>query len=235
VNKTVISHFPPSPTQQSGLEGSKDKTPRWKKAVEVSIALGSLGLLGVNVFLWLATGESNRINREGLESVQRAFVSFLFSINAQGVVDPKTKKVVQWNFSIPVINDGSTPTRNMVMHFEVYPSRDELPYNFTFPDTSTVTRQLIVLGPKHTTYSAYFGRVRPEAIDALRRGQGHLYFYGWTTYNDVFPNTPQHITKFCFELSQFGMDAFTGAGPENTFYTAWKRHNCADSECAKEP
>lgn len=179
--------------------------------------------------------ESNKINREGLESVQRAFVTFLFNINPQGVVDSKTNKVVQWNFSIPLINDGSTPTRNMVMHLEAYASRDELPDNFTFPDTSTVTKQLIVLGPKHTTYTGYFGRIKAEAIDAVRRGQGHLYFYGWTTYNDVFRNTPQHVTKFCYELNQFGMNAFTGAGPGNTFYTAWKHHNCADSECEKEP
>jgi hypothetical protein len=181
--------------------------------------------------------ESNKINREGLESVQRAFVAFSFEINSGYVIDPKTKKVAQWNFSVPVKNSGTTPTRNMVMHLEAYPSRDELPDTFPFPDTSTVTKQLIVLGPNQTTRSAYFGQVRPEAIEAVRQHKGHLYFYGWTTYNDTFPKTPQHVTKFCYELVEFGADPFTTKNlpGEQTWFNAWKHHNCADSECDKNP
>ena len=63
--------------------------------------------------------------REALVSVQRAFIYFSTAINIQGdVPDPKTMKVGLWEFSVPFENSGDTPTREAMIHFEIYPSKN---------------------------------------------------------------------------------------------------------------
>jgi hypothetical protein len=186
---------------------------------------------------WRVMKESNEINRDALQSVQRAYVNFSTTIDINVMFDPITHKVDSWNFMIPVENSGTTPTRGMTAHVERYESKGKMPDDFAFPDTPGVPSQLIVLGPKANTRMSPVG-VRPESIEALEsipRGW-HVYFYGWAKYHDVFARTPEHITKFCYELAQINGSPYAPKAGEKpyTYYETCPRHNCTDEECKAE-
>jgi hypothetical protein len=55
------------------------------------------------------------------------------------------------------------------------------------------------------------------------------YFFGEIVYNDVFPRTPIHVTKYCFDFEGIQAGDANHAGG---FLVGYCRHwNCADDEC----
>ncbi len=178
--------------------------------------------------------DSNRINREALESVQRAFVTFSTAVDIVGVIDPKTEKVKEWDFRVPMENSGVTPTQGMLMHVDTYVSQDEMPEDFSYPDTGVTSKIRIVLGPKEKSGSTPVGAIKPEAMLGIKNRTEHLYLYGWATYRDIFKDTPLHVTKFCYEMTEFDPDPFTGQGWKGTFFVTTRHHNCTDEDCANE-
>jgi hypothetical protein len=57
-----------------------------------------------------------------------------------------------------------------------------------------------------------------------------VYVWGWARYNDVFPNTPEHIVRFCTGKNSQVWD------PKKLFaYTgdSCTRFDCIDDECKK--
>jgi hypothetical protein len=176
--------------------------------------------------------ESNRINKEALIAVQRAFVTFSTAINIYGVLSPKTGKITEWNFSVPINNSGATPTRNMTISAGRHISSAPLPSDFKCP-TATTDPELVALGPRDKIYTAQFGNVQPQVIAEVKSGVKdgrHLYFCGWAKYDDIF--AVPHVTKFCYDLATFGPDPFSGIGPQHTFLNGCGgRHNCTDEDC----
>ncbi len=62
--------------------------------------------------------EANRINREALQSVQRAYVAFsIVGLEETKGVDAKTGDRKEWWFWIPVENTGVTPTKDLRLWF----------------------------------------------------------------------------------------------------------------------
>jgi hypothetical protein len=69
----------------------------------------------------------------------------------------------------------------------------------------------------------------------VQQGRQFLYLWGWVRYFDVFPNTKQHITRFCWMVMPVG-DPFTYVpnDPQHTLRFDNIHHtegNCADDEC----
>jgi hypothetical protein len=62
----------------------------------------------------------------------------------------------------------------------------------------------------------------------------HLFFWGWATYNDIFPKTPQHISMFCIELTEVRGQLTPGTGYQ-FLWSLCGHHNCVDDECRGEP
>jgi hypothetical protein len=132
---------------------------------------------------------------------------------------------------VPMQNSGVTPTMQMVTTLNFYSCDTPLPDNFEYRDYGSPLPTL--LGPKEKTLAAPF-YISPEVIQGVRDRKKHLYFYGWTTYHDIFKDTPLHITEFCFELEFLEADPYTGKGNNYSFYRSCPRHNCIDEECKKE-
>jgi hypothetical protein len=64
-------------------------------------------------------------------------------------------------------------------------------------------------------------------------GKTKVTIWGWVKYRDVFPNTPEHVTRYCAELSGvLGYNnpdltapvVFQQAGCTNSY-------SCVDEEC----
>jgi hypothetical protein len=216
-------------------EGSgKNATGQWEKAKRVIEVVALFVLLLYTFFAgaqWLSLLASNQINRDALQSVQRAFIVFTSQMDATGVVDAKTGKIAAWHFALAIDNVGTTPTRGMTYHINASSRLDEIPPTFSYPDVGDLTPAPLMIGPKARIYSGDL-QVSSEIIQAIQQGKVHLYFYGWATYRDVFSGTPEHVTKFCFEMKRFYHDAFVPGGTtQMAFLDMCPRHNCADEDC----
>ncbi len=192
----------------------------------------------VAIAQWCAMRNSNEINRDALRSVQRAFVTFSPSLDTIIRITPQTNRANYWDFTIPMENSGVTPTKGMTGRANIWTGHDKIPDDFTFPDTGNSPPQLLVLGPKGKTDLGPIG-VTPDIIEALesvpKGGSWHLYFYGWAKYRDIFEGTPEHVTKFCYELTSVAGDPWMPKKPDlYTYFVACPRHNCTDEECNVE-
>jgi len=175
--------------------------------------------------------KSNEINREALESVQRAFI-FLAPVEGTAYKNSAGTKIKSFSFRFPWENSGVTPTRNMATHVNWTFLPGPLPNDFSFPDLWSPGQPHInahvAIGPKGSTNSTV--PVSIEYINAMLAHKAHLYFWGWAKYRDIFPNTPDHLTEFCMELTDL---RFVRA--EQRFQPEWVScisHNCYDEECA---
>lgn len=85
----VTTNIPPSPTQQPNAQWRKDDTPDWKKFTEIGVAIGTLGLLVINVFLWIATRDNAEAAKRAAVSSSRAWVAPLGVVLESQLVENK--------------------------------------------------------------------------------------------------------------------------------------------------
>lgn len=191
---------------------------------------------------WKVMLEANRINRESLEDVQRAYISFQgiqarkFIFKGKGGSD----ETLIFEFGAEMLNAGNTPSNSVAQWFYGDNLSDE-PNEEQFKGNPTHNTK--VIGPK-TPYD--FGGAR-RPIDFFESGPEttgpfqvptlhHKFFvWGWIAYNDIFPNTTIHITEFCQLLSGMGGGRRTPPFDPNASWTFkfedCKQHNCADEHC----
>jgi hypothetical protein len=156
------------------------------------------------------------------------------------VVDPKnSQKISSWEFRPVLENSGTTPTRQArhhVNYFSLPVSVAFPPKQFTFPDLHTPedpTEAPFGLGPREIATGALLS-ISKEVITNVKDRRQNLYFWGWATYRDVFPKTPEHITMFCFALSGIRGELVPNA-QQGFLWSLCNRHNCEDDECKGEP
>jgi hypothetical protein len=206
--------------------------------------LVAVGILGVNAWQSWETrksagaaksaaekaNEGNRINRETLVSVQRAFISYNGidpMIPPLGTMNSADKTPKTIGFKIALENHGSTRAKNVRM----YGSYTDLPTEasiekFRFPPPLTNELVPVVFGPKenHSTTPLTVN------FESLRSTEHRFVFWGWVTYNDIFENTPKHLTEFCRILNAF---SFSKSKVEvRADFRTCPRYNCTDDECA---
>jgi hypothetical protein len=178
--------------------------------------------------------ESNKINREALVSVQRAFVNIGKNMQENQVIIPGQAEVKTWEFRPKLGNSGVTPTKNARNHANFLPLNEMFPENFQFFDIGQQSPEVpFILGPKEDTTGALL-EVPFDRVKDVRDKKAKLFFYGWVIYEDIFPETPKHISMFCIEL----VDVRGELKPNTPYALAWglcPRHNCADDECKGEP
>lgn len=166
---------------------------------------------------------------ETSEAVQRAFVVYK-DISSVRIVDPGTKKVSGWQFAVLIENSGTTPTKDALDHVSYLPRQKPIPKDFNFPDLGDTAERPMVVGPKATMMLTP-SIVAEDVILQAQKQASHLYVYGWVTYRDIFPRSPLHITKFCYELTQVIGDTSDPNTSVEALFTSCAQHNCSDDEC----
>jgi hypothetical protein len=183
----------------------------------------------------LAAKQSAEIARNALTAGQRAFISV--SIDAIPVVDIKTDKIAKWTF-IPVWkNTGETPTRNMKNHINIAIFEGPLDSKWDFPDCWSAniapeSRLPTPLGaaPKSNTYGHPVSVSIDDMMNVIARPKPQwLYMWGWAIYNDVFPNTPVHVTRFAVQIVVHGNP--NDKAKISFTYEFLLKYNCSDEEC----
>jgi hypothetical protein len=244
--KVLIGMSDKGPTELPALRNPQDdggKIPKYSPAVskppDSTLAwwwlLTGIMVAAIYAFQLTAMLDSNKINRDALESVQRAFVTFSPQMNLGTRVEGK--RIVSFFPQVPTTNNGVTPTKGMLDHINIYVTGAEMPRDFSFPDTGDMTPVPVVLAPKGTL-SYGVGPIDVKAVQSVQDHTGHAYLYGWATYRDIFPNTKEHITEFCYELN---VDPTIDIGDlrwitdhsysVGSFNLCTQGHNCTDDEC----
>jgi hypothetical protein len=85
-----------------------------------------------------------------------------------------------------------------------------------------------ILGPQSSIDLGGVGITEPS-IQAILKGF-KMYVFGIFYYNDVFPHTDQHVTKFCYQLGA-NMSEKGEIVSSFSFCAHW---NCADEECDED-
>lgn len=192
--------------RRSEQNKSQDATRPFLTAGEIVSAGLTFTYALISLFILLAIRsqsesmqEANRISRENLVAVQRAFV-FVRSFEVVRVFDDATAKLTGYHIMPMWENSGTTPTKNVRDHVSYWLDSQTLPNDFDFPDRGDMDKGRFVLGPKHT-----IGGGRPifltlAQMKDIQAGKLHFYIWGWARYHDVFSGTEEHITEFCREI-----------------------------------
>jgi hypothetical protein len=133
------------------------------------------------------------------------------------------------------INSGNTPTRNMSVHVD-YELRDTaLPDDFVFSYERSSIPAMIA---PHGAIESAFRNISSEDLTMIKEGRKFFYAWGTATYRDVFPDTPDRITRFCVFAINVSGDPLRGWHEQNNpleiIFATYSRHNCADEDCARD-
>lgn len=233
---------PPTPPEHNN---SDDDSAPLSKRLEVWKFMGEVIIIIITFYIaCIYYGqlnqmiESNRISRESLQSVQRAFIT------VNPVPEMQTEKtgnsqIMFFNFWME--NSGVTPTKKLSAHVNWAKSNKGLPLppDFTFPDQNIDESQdstVSVVGPKGR-FPLIVGPIPKEFMEKLYNREVRLFVYGWVRYNDVFENTPLHIVKFSYELVGIPGTVRLQNGQEGQGIQTrvnGLRFNCYDEECNEQ-
>jgi len=169
-------------------------------------ALATLMIAAFTWILWLGTTEQADFAREAHILDKRAAIFAVTFAQSWYPVDPATG-LYNWSLRPVWRNTGDTPTKDLTLHVECEIRDATLPLGYPFAyqeaDVGTGT-----LGPKMDMFGGPAPRyptvLTPEDILQAQQGRRFIYLWGWAKYHDIFPNTPRHITHFCWLITSTG-------------------------------
>jgi hypothetical protein len=178
-----------------------------------------------------ATMESVNIAKLSMVSGDRAYVYF----NGCRWISHRENDTgpVFWRLRPLWINSGNTPTRKLRIyaHYELLDA--PLRANYQFIPCEDVCRPAM-MSPKGQVESGsrdFYG----DDLLAVKEGRKFLYVWGIARYRDVFPDTSQHVTKFCVFATNVSGNPLEPwdekANPFDISFATFDRHNCADEDC----
>jgi hypothetical protein len=137
-----------------------------------------------------------------------------------------------WGIRPRWINSGNTPTRNLGVRI-FYELRDApLPENFEF---SSERGDIPIIIAPHAIVASQFYAISPEDLILIQHRKKFFYIYGTAAYRDIFPGTPERVTKFCVRAIDVTGDPHKAwdqeTNPLEIIFRFYHRHNCADDGC----
>lgn len=200
-------------------------------------ALATIIIAAFTATLWSATTRQAKLTKEALVADKRAFISF------KGIFGywekDEAMQQYNWRFRATMENTGETPTVHLTIHTACELRNTQLPADFQFVDNSPVGTGL--LGPKASSQGGIApmppaAALTPQDLHDVQLGRKFLYLWGWARYNDVFPGTERHLTRFAWAVmvagDPFNYDPQTPAANTLGFSNLYlPTGNCADDEC----
>lgn len=217
-------------------EEAAEAKKRWNRSIAVLTLLSTIIAIGAASYF---TAQSNSINLAALQTVQRAFVV----VSRMEVTPIKNAdgSIRLWLLRPVIRNSGNTPTKNLEWvqgGVGSFATEKEAVIRLSSPDTDPETlfaygkRIRASVGPQDTMDThGTDGGLLGEMLKALHSSSEIFeVFSGTIHYRDVFENTPDHRTKYCYMIGVTG-DEFGNAIPAPIRCPRW---NCADNECTEE-
>jgi hypothetical protein len=196
-----------------------------------AIFLATAAVVGVGWAQWEALKRTDETTRESFTAVQRAFV-----FGKELLVKYDTEVMSYWRFAILVTNSGNTPTKGMeyvTISDRATPLDPEEAfvttpkYVYGVPPSLIQRRSGDLLGP-HDEFVLIGSEtgVPAGSIAKMAEARENYYVRGVIHYRDVFKETVEHITKFCFAAIPYKSGQETKVSVQRCLY--W---NCADDDC----
>jgi len=234
---------PPSPTakdHESRDLAAQEASALWAFWMVVISSLSALITLVGTILLY----KQIILTREAVEDTGKATEAMLDAneiARNSAVMENRAHMVVEspywqgnnaqgFQFGVRWQNVGKTVTRRM-RTFTTHELRGtKLPIDFAFNDEDPGAAahggpgvKSFVSPPTPQPFP-----IPPGDIAAIANETKFLYVYGWAKYFDIFPGTPQRVTRFCYRAMYIGE-----AGREFIF-PIFDRHNCSDEGCDDE-
>jgi hypothetical protein len=243
-------------SQREQKDGFWEKTSNDPVAYFTLWLVGFTGVLAVSTIgLWIVTWRASvsqardmkasiaaseksvDIARDAMIAGERAFV-FTTELIAYWELDPTTN-LYNWRFRPKWKNSGDTPTKHMIIFSECVLRTAPLPvgFDFNYPTRDTGTA---LIPPSTEAAGGVAPRfpapaITPHDILDVQTGRKILYYWGWAKYFDVFPDTPEHVTRFCWQVLPIGdpLAYDPKVFPQNLNFSTINHPegNCADDEC----
>lgn len=183
----------------------------------------------LTVFSALLYRVSDKANETSV-ATQRAFVSFLGPVF---VKDVQGKKLMGINVYYAWSNSGTTPAKDEVSEWNMSLGETQPEKGLNFDNLPQNQRLQLVLGPKATfQLNPVYLTVRD--LEMISEGKLHLFFWGWTTYRDIFGGTPVRLSEFCTDITSASWTMPDHTNPLVDFKTISPPcpvHNCYDQDC----
>jgi|ERR1022692_68090 hypothetical protein len=201
---------------------------RYKPLIE-AVGIGFLVIYTlVTVFLYLAAREANKINREALESVQRAFV---YLSNLVVIFPPPSSPDTDIVFQADWQNSGNTPATSATQWVSSDWRKGLLPYEtFDYPekpsDNSILRAPVKFYIAPHDHAKGTMLKVPRKVIEGMTTDI-FVHFWGQIHYMDAFKR--HHRSEFCMRIIGFDPVA------KQVIMTPCPEHNCADEDCKDNP
>ena len=203
----------------------------WLEGHSEAVIATFTGVLAIStIALWSAIKRLGKANDQALVAAQRAFISVVVMHNANG--DIATGQINHWRFTPVWQNTGNTPTRNMKSHASIQWRDQELPESWDFPDQWSAGESHVAAPLSGSARSAIAGHsvyVPVDVVADVIDRKKFLYLWGWASYNDVFPRTAKHLTRFAVRIVVAGNARNSDKISFN--YEHLARYNCSDEEC----
>lgn len=178
---------------------------------------------------------------------QPAFLSFVPVIKNSGNTPTKDAEIVYQSplDNIFLLMDNASKTENfgeslsdaqeLQRSLDAPSDPDEL---FNYAPNRNIRRFKAVIGPKdEITAPELNSELERESIrvDRTLNVNKPYFYFGAIRYNDTFPHTKQHITKFCYDTAAGMYITKSTSGDVRTPMIKLCSHwNCADDECDKD-
>jgi hypothetical protein len=207
------------------------------------IAIFTIILAFSTIFLWAATRDLVHAGRNTASIQLRAYVhNRQIEWKAGRRIGSPWGDDIGWTFSFEWHNSGPTRARRYLNHvsWNTYVAFEgDLPPEFVFDDTGQPMAGPVYIPPEGSTWSEPL-YVEAAILEAVRVKQLRLFVWGWCTYRDIFPQSDDRETQFCFELNRVDGDPYEhppDAATKPTIFFSFRsvgRHNCADEDCNQE-
>jgi hypothetical protein len=193
-----------------------DRFTGWLQVYTLLLVIATTG----SVFVLHNTDEKIR---ESYAAVQRPFVTA-----KEVIIDPDMLPGY-WMFGVRFENSGSTPTSEMefvTIADRASPNDPEeafrnAPLGSKFPGLLGPKAQDIPIGSQ--------SGLPAKSLEEMAKSRTAYYIRGVVHYRDLFKESTEHITKFCFAVLPYLEGNQLKSGVQRCLY--W---NCADDECKKD-
>jgi hypothetical protein len=219
------------------VEQNKQGTRQLRTAKTLNWITGCAAFVGLFGLFYLhsqlgAMLESNKINRDSLTSVQRAFITYA-SIHEVRSQDQTGRHF--WTMRTTIENSGATPAVSVInlARMDALPGEpDDQVFKSNVPQIPSIS-----IGPRASVFassvneyeSSIFGNDLPIVLSAPPTPKPNLYLWGWIAYRDIFPGTKTHVTEYCLHLAGIGINS-----QHDALIWSWdhcQTHNCTDEYC----
>jgi hypothetical protein len=179
----------------------------------------------------IAATESSDVARLAMVASNRAYVHYN---GCRWISHPTQAGRVVWRIRPGWKNAGNTPARGLRVgvRFELVDEALPADHQFEVP----VKPEIVAL-PAHDSITSNPTNFFGEDLIAVKEGKKHLYLMGVAVYNDIFPGTPQRLTRYCCKVNWISGDpgkVWDDKAPVEITFSFFGAFNCSDDDCVTQ-